>query len=54
VPEDDFFRIDYLTQLLVNLPALHISQLPVWLPDQWKIHHAAQLESLQKPVRPPA
>ena len=40
----------YLTQLLVNLPSLPISQLPTWLPDQWKIRHAAQLDSLQKPV----
>jgi transposase len=26
----------YLTQLLVNLPALHINDLPAWLPDRWK------------------
>ena len=26
----------YLTQLLVNLPALRISDLPAWLPDRWK------------------
>ena len=26
----------YLTQLLVNLPALCISDLPAWLPDRWK------------------
>jgi len=25
----------YLTQLLINLPTLPISQLPQWLPDQW-------------------
>jgi hypothetical protein len=39
----------YLTQLLINLPTLPISQLPQWLPDQWKIHHAARLDCLQKP-----
>jgi len=26
----------YLTRLLVNLPALRTSELPQWLPDQWK------------------
>ncbi|HEY1684100.1 MAG TPA: transposase domain-containing protein, partial [Tepidisphaeraceae bacterium] len=26
----------YLTQLLINLPATPISQLPHWLPDVWK------------------
>lgn len=39
----------YLTQLLINLPTLPISQLPQWLPDQWKIHHTARLDCLQKP-----
>jgi transposase len=29
----------YLTQLLVNLPAARISELPAWLPDQWKLAH---------------
>jgi hypothetical protein len=28
----------YLTQLLTNLPQLRLSQLPQWLPDQWKLH----------------
>ena len=32
----------YLTQLLVNLPDTPISQLDQWLPDQWKIRHAAE------------
>jgi hypothetical protein len=31
----------YLTQLLTNLPVLQASQLPQWLPDQWKINHTA-------------
>ena len=39
----------YFTQLLINLPTLPVSQLPQWLPDQWKIHHTARLDSLQKP-----
>jgi transposase len=30
----------YLTQLLVNLPAMPICQLTTWLPDQWKMHRA--------------
>jgi transposase len=40
----------YLTQLLTNLPTLPISQLPQWLPDQWKSHHAARHDCLQKPA----
>jgi hypothetical protein len=32
----------YLTQLLVNLPATSIAELPAWLPDQWKLTHSAQ------------
>jgi hypothetical protein len=39
----------YLTQLLINLPTLPISQLPLWLPDQWKLFHAARLANLQSP-----
>jgi transposase len=31
----------YLTQLLTNLPALPISELSAWLPDQWKSRQAA-------------
>jgi len=31
----------YLTQLLTNLPATPISQLPDWLPDAWKQAHPA-------------
>jgi hypothetical protein len=37
----------YITQLLVNLPLVPISQLPLWLPDQWRINQAAQLNPLQ-------
>jgi len=40
----------YLTQLMVNLPTLSFRQLPTWLPDQWKIRHAARLDNLKKPV----
>jgi transposase len=27
----------YLTQLLINLPMARTSELPAWLPDQWKL-----------------
>ena len=37
----------YLTQLLTNLPILHVSQLPQWLPDQWKSNQAARRNGLQ-------
>jgi hypothetical protein len=40
----------YITQLLINLPLVPISQLPRWLPDQWKINHATQLNPLQTPA----
>jgi transposase len=36
----------YLTQLLVNLPAVHMNELPAWLPDQWKQLHAARMANL--------
>src|ERR1039457_4448174 len=39
----------YLTQLLINLPTMPISQLPRWLPYQWKKHHATSLRSLHPP-----
>jgi transposase len=32
----------YLTQLLVNLPAARLSELPAWLPDEWKRRQAAR------------
>jgi hypothetical protein len=31
----------YLTQLLTNLPETPISQLPEWLPDQWRQRNPA-------------
>ena len=31
----------YLTQLLVNLPAERLSDLPAWLPDEWKRRQTA-------------
>lgn len=37
----------YFTQLLMNLPQAKVSELPHWLPDQWKIHHEARLASLK-------
>ncbi len=36
----------YLTQLLINLPILRASQLPLWLPDQWKINQLARRNGL--------
>jgi hypothetical protein len=39
----------YLTQLMINLPTLPISQLPQWLPDLWKTLHAAPMATLQNP-----
>jgi transposase len=41
----------YLTQLLVNLPAARMSDLPDWLPDQWKRGQAVQKNS-PTPVKP--
>jgi transposase len=35
----------YLTQLLMNLPQAKMSELPDWLPDQWKIRHLARMAS---------
>jgi hypothetical protein len=32
----------YLTQLLVNPPTISFSELPAWLPDQWRLTHSAQ------------
>lgn len=36
----------YLTQLLMNLPQAKVSELPDWLPDQWKIRHLARMAAL--------
>jgi transposase len=36
----------YLTQLLMNLPQAKMSELPDWLPDQWKIRHVARMANL--------
>jgi hypothetical protein len=33
----------YLTQLLMNLPEVKVSELSGWLPDQWKIRHLARM-----------
>jgi transposase len=35
----------YLTQLLVNLPAARLSDLPAWLPDEWKRRQTASSAS---------
>jgi transposase len=35
----------YLTQLLVNLPAARLSELPAWLPDEWKRRQTAPPDS---------
>lgn len=32
----------YLTQLLMNLPSVRISDLAEWLPDEWKRRQAAR------------
>jgi transposase len=32
----------YLTQLLINLPAVQMTELATWLPDQWKVRQAAR------------
>jgi transposase len=37
----------YLTQFLVNLPSLSISDLPHWLPDRWKDAQKARLATLR-------
>lgn len=37
----------YLTQLLVNLPAARMADLPAWLPDSWKLALKARLDSPQ-------
>jgi transposase len=39
----------YLTQLLMNLPTWPVRDLDAWLPDQWKLRHAARLAALNQP-----
>jgi len=38
----------YRTQLLMNLPSWPVRDLNAWLPDQWKLHHAARLAILNQ------
>jgi transposase len=33
----------YLTQLLINLPTVRMTELATWLPDQWKIRQATRM-----------
>ena len=40
----------YLTQLLMNLPSWPQRDLDAWLPDQWKLRHAARLANLPSPA----
>jgi len=42
----------YLTQLLVNLPQANMSELPTWLPDQWKLRQAVRLVTLKNAIAP--
>jgi transposase len=42
----------YFTQLLLNLPRVRRSELSMWLPDQWKLHQAARIASLQNTASP--
>ena len=43
----------YLTQLLMNLPTWPQRDLDAWLPDQWKLRHAARLATLDGKVPTP-
>jgi hypothetical protein len=40
----------YLTQLLMNLPRAKMSELSDWLPEQWKLRHAARMATLNSSV----
>ena len=42
----------YLTQLLTNLPALRLADLPAWLPDRWKLHQKPRLTNLECAAAP--
>jgi len=37
----------YFMQLLMNLPQVRKSELPMCLPDQWNLPQAARITSLQ-------
>jgi transposase len=43
----------YLTQLLMNIPQAKMSELPDWLPDQWKIRHLARIATFTGPSTQP-
>jgi len=43
----------YLTQLLVNLPTLPVSDLPDSLPDRWKVTQKFRLAAPQSPTSLP-
>jgi len=42
----------YFTQLLLSLPQVRRSELPMWLVDQWKLRQAARISSLQDTAFP--
>lgn len=42
----------YLTQLLMNLPAWPARYLDAWLPNHWKLHHAARLATRSRAIEP--
>jgi transposase len=44
----------YLTQLLINLPGLAICDLPLWLPDHWKLNHRIKPAIRQHNAAPPS
>jgi hypothetical protein len=42
----------YLTQLLINLPTTSATELPAWLPDQWKLTHSSARSRCDPTVQP--
>jgi hypothetical protein len=40
----------YLTQRLMNLPSWPVRDLDAWLPDQWELHQAARLATLNQKI----
>ena len=46
LPPDQVDPQLYLTQLLLNLPGWPVRDLDAWLPDQWKLRHAAGAATL--------